>query len=221
MYSDPAQNLDIKLFSPNAAQNLVAQAAERANSTSAIVVLQVGARRIVFPGDSDIAQWRLIRQHRGSPLTCDVLAIPHHGGLVGGQVNANDLKLLYGDCLEPRVAIVSVGTSNTHGHPLPEVISALTRCGSAVVCTQITKKCCDRLESLRPAVLQPLQHVGKSRPIGDFTATGNSRNVACAGTVLVRIDRQRVEVERLAEHQDAVDRLTQTAAGGPLPLCCR
>ncbi|HQU45703.1 MAG: hypothetical protein B7Z73_12055 [Planctomycetia bacterium 21-64-5] len=136
-------------------------------------------------------------------------------------MDAAELKSLYDDCVQPKVAVVSVGTSNTHGHPRPEVISALTGCGSAVVCTQITNQCCDRLESLRPAVLQPSQHVGKSRAIRDATATGNSRNVACAGTVLVRIDRQHVEVDRLAEHQDAIDHLLQIAAPGPRPLCRR
>jgi len=54
--------------------------------------------------------------------------------------------------------------------------------------------------------------------MGDFSTTAKkSRNVACSGTTIVKIDTPKLVVERLKEHQDAVDHLL--ASGRATPLC--
>lgn len=85
-----------------------------------------------------------------------------------------------------------------------------------MLCTQITKKCCDDLEALRPGVLTPV-FPGAAKPSKDLTGSGNSRNVACAGTVLARVTADNLEIDRLAEHRANVDAIPVRV--GTRPLC--
>jgi hypothetical protein len=49
--------------------------------------------------------------------------VPHHGSLTSSTVE-------FIRALSPRVAVVSVGRSNTFGHPAPEVIDRYRRAGA-------------------------------------------------------------------------------------------
>lgn len=215
VWSDEARFARLLTISPTAAENLLAQNARSPNATSAILVLEFGERRIVFASDSVISQWREIRQRIGRRLRCDVLAVPHHGGQF--HDSPADLAWLFEEALSADVAVISVGTSNEHGHPRQDVVQSLTAHGAKVMCTQITSQCHIDLESLRPAVLQPILHLGRSSPTPDRTRGGASRNVACAGTVRVSLTPSSVEVDRLDQHQQAVDHLA--AIGPTMPLC--
>lgn len=215
VWSDDSRLARLRTFSPSAAENLLAQAAGQQNPTSAVIFLDVGDQRIIFAADSEVNQWREIRQRSGRRMACGVLAVPHHAGRTHNS--PEDLAWLFDEALSADVAVISVGTSNTHGHPRQDVVTALTARGAIVLCTQITRRCHNNLEVLRPAVLRPVLHLGRSAPTRDVTKGGNSRNVACAGTVRVSLSAAGIEVERLAVHQQAVDQL---AVAGPVcPLC--
>jgi competence protein ComEC len=208
-----AASTTLKTYSPAAADNLLAQAGGDANSTSAILFLDARNGRIIFAADASVEQWREIRRKSGQRFSCTVLAMPHHAGVTA---NAKELQWLFTEGLDPKVAVVSVGTSNTHGHPRADVIQAMSALGIKVVCTQITKQCCDDLEFLRPGVLRPLTHPGLSSPTEDKTPSGKSRNVACSGTVRAIVSDDQIVVERLSDHQDAVGRLATSKLGHPL-----
>ena len=205
--------VSLNTYSPTAGINLLAQSAGVQNATSAVLFFDVAKNRIVFAADSEVGQWRDIHQRVG-PISCSVLAVPHHAGK--SHQSSADLNWLFGTAIQPQVAIVSVGTSNTHNHPREDVVRALRACGASVLCTQITKKCSSNLESLRPGVLSPPIIPARSSATIEQTAAGHSRNVACAGTVLAHIDANRVNVDRLAQHQAAVDRLACSTYGSPL-----
>jgi competence protein ComEC len=213
LYRDDAQGLDLKIYAPTFDENLRAQDARNTNATSAVLILCRGRSKVVFPGDSVINQWRRIRQMSGGVVVCEILAVPHHAGII--WPHERELDWLYSEGVRPKFAVVSVGTSNTHHHPRREVIHALVRAGAKVLCTQITDQCCDRLESLRPGIL-PLVLPGQSRPDSKQTRSGKSRDMACAGTVMAEVHPDRVVIQRLENHQDAVNRLSQTAGGHPL-----
>ena len=206
-------NASLATYSPTTGINLLAQSAGVQNATSAVLFFDVGNNRIVFAADSEIQQWRDIHARAGT-ISCNVLAVPHHAGKL--HQSSSDLQWLFGQAIQPQVAVVSVGTSNNHNHPREDVIRALRACGASVLCTQITQQCCSNLEALRPAVLSPLTILGRSSATADLTKSGNSRNVACAGTVVATIDAQHVEIDRIAQHQAAVDRLASNAHGSPL-----
>lgn len=218
VWADQASTARLRTYSPTVAENLLSQEAQQQNPTSAVLFLDVRHQRIIFASDSEVSQWREIRRKSGRLMTCNVLAVPHHAGRT--HSSPRDLNWLFDEALAADVAVVSVGTSNTHGHPRQDVIESLTGHGVKVLCTQITRRCYDgNLETLRPGVLRPIVFPGRSSPNCDVTGSGNSRNVACAGTVRVSITDAGVEVDRLKEHQSAVDRLADSDRD--CPLCRR
>jgi competence protein ComEC len=217
VWKDESKSIRLQTFSPSAVENLMAQDGEKPNATSAVLFLQSGANRVIFAADSEVPQWKEIHRASGKKLECDVLAVPHHAGKM--HSSRRDLKWLYEDVLSATTAVVSAGTSNTHGHPRSDVIEAMTASGMHVLCTQITRRCNGNvrdLEHLRPGVLRPQTHLGRSSAAKDLTDSGHSKNVACAGTVRVEITATDVIVERLADHQRAVDRLPRNATACPL-----
>lgn len=209
---EPAE-LSLSAWSPRFGENLQAIGSRSPNATSGVLVLQVGGGRVVFAGDSTISQWRTIRQGREHPLQCDILAVPHHGGIVWSD--REEIGWLYTEGVRPRHAIISAATSNTDRHPRPEVIQELISAGATVICTQITQQCRDSLEPVRPGVLRP-EHPGRSSSTPDYTKSGRSRNVACGGTMVAEFARYRFVLHRLDEHRAGVDRLARESEGHPL-----
>jgi competence protein ComEC len=227
VFEEPAKDLSLELLFPTFRDNLDAQFGARPNDSSAVLVLFCGKRKVVFPGDSALGDWRRIRDRLGRPIPADILAVPHHGGNVverqGPRESAadydsrvsRDLSWLYSEGVHCRFAVVSVGTSNTYGHPKPPVIASLRSCGAQVICTQITRQCHDNLEGLRPGVRRAAFPSQSKRNL-DLTARGNSRNVACAGTVIAEIGPDLVNIHHLDEHQRGVDGVSKTIGGHPL-----
>ncbi len=214
IWSDDARSLKLTTYSPAAVENLLAQESETPNPTSAVLFLDVRGERIVFAADSEVTQWREIHRKFGGRMTCKVLAVPHHAGRAHNSLD--DLDWLFGEALDVDVAVISVGTTNQHKHPREDVVSAMTSRGTKILCTQITRRCHGQLESLRPGVLRPQTLVGRSSASHDVTSRGNSRNVACAGTIRVDSTNAGLVVDRLNDHQRAVDKLPQTATHCPL-----
>ncbi len=212
LYEELTNYVDLKVFSPQAAENLFAAEDRTPNAASAVLVLTIQGRKIVFAGDSTIDQWKEIRNHRDGPLECDLLSAPHHGGLCG---DPNDLTWLYREGLKTRYAIISVATSNQYGHPREDVVRAMTSSGAIVICTQMTRLCHSDLESIRPGVLRQFGSCA-SRASTDRTAGGSSRNVACAGTIEAEVVDGTFKIRRLDEHQLGVNRLLHVLGGDPL-----
>ena len=223
-------DLSVELLFPNIFENIQGQATGDSNVTSAVVLLRCGDRRILFPGDAKLDAWKAIRQKRDGPIQCDVIAVPHHGGQIVRSVRKGedyadfsaairpDLEWLYSDCIRSQYAVISVGTSNDYKdkHPTPAHVEALRTARSKILCTQITDRCHEDVEQLRPGVLSPRALPGESNPATIRTAHGASRDVACAGTILVQIQPDKVNVERYAEFQSAIDEKLSPPAGHAL-----
>lgn len=216
-------DIELKILAPTFGQLVGAQVADDANAASGVLVLRAGDKTVVFPGDSHYRQWEAIKARRGARLDCDVMAVPHHGGIVWDadwtavEVDAG-LDALYQQFVRPRYAVVSVGTSNTYDHPRAAVVRALRKADATVLCTQMTSRCHPDLEARRAAPVLPLlaEVPGASRADTDRTDEGDSRNVACAGTVVVDVSAARLVVRRQLDHQNGVARI-----GPDLPLCRR
>ncbi len=177
-----------------------------------VLVLDYLGRRVVFAADSVIPQWRKIYERRGNQtLECDVLAVPHHGGLVEGT--GADLDWMYDRAVQCDVAVFSVGTVLRPKHPRAEVVAKLCSIGATVVCTELTSQCHKQPQALKPGVLQPQVHLGRA-----MNAPKQSY-IACAGTVMATISDGKIEIDRLSSHQIAVDRLATNPTGEKCPLC--
>ncbi len=221
LFIDVTTGLRIRLYSPTLIENWSAQAGRTPNATSGILSLDCGERRIIFPGDSTVEQWRQVHlRNGGAPISCDVCAVPHHGGKVAyaDKDEAADLAFMYESALRPKYAVVSVGTSNGHGHPRPRVIEKLVEQKFHVLCTQLTKQCSDNVESLRLGV-RPPDEPCRSLRRRDVTLSGKPRNLACAGTVIAEIRPDQVTIHRLKDHERGVDRLAIKSGGHPLCRC--
>lgn len=229
--SNSADSVRLELLFPTFFDNIDGQAAGNQNYTCGVMLLQCGRKRVLFPGDAEIDAWRSINRTRnGHPVECDVMAVPHHGGqIVRYRTNDEtyeelheaitaDLDWLYTEAIKSETAIISVGTSNSYPdqHPLPPQIDAVKKSGACVMCTQITSRCSDDLERLRPGVLDPAATPCQSRRTTTTTSTGRSTDIACAGTILVQIGPDEIRVERHSDHTAAIDSKLTTSADHPL-----
>ncbi len=212
IWQDTKLNATLRVLAPLPVQNIQAEQHRNANATSAVLILDVRSHRIVFGADSALVEWQDIHAMFGK-IACDVLATPHHGGTIHTDQAA--LDWLYNDALGARHAVISVGTTNTYGHPRADVVRSLRASGATVLCTQMTEQCSDDLESLRTSIT-PKTHVGASSNVKQLNLSGRSRNVRCAGTVRVKLVAGKLNIDNLSAHQVAVKNLPQKSK---CPLC--
>jgi beta-lactamase superfamily II metal-dependent hydrolase len=219
VWADPSSVATLRVFAPIAAQNLIAKEANNQNATSAVLILDFKStnkvNRIVFAADSQLQEWQDIFQKYGNVI-CDVLSVPHHGGHVGGK--AEDTEWLYSTAISADVALISAATTSKH-HPRIEVVEALTRNGTKVMCSQISNRCTKDLEGARETGI-PLLHSSQSSTVPKFKTTPTKKQksirVPCAGTVRVELGPSTLKVDSAIEHQQFVQSLTTSPV---CPMC--
>jgi hypothetical protein len=124
LFDDRRIGVRLEILHPSFEANLGAQEAGEPNATSGVLRLRCGSRSIVFAGDATVEAWRDIHKlMRDQPIVCDILAVPHHGGVIwpgrGEERVRRELAWLYGEAVRCRYAVISVGTGNGEGHPPP------------------------------------------------------------------------------------------------------
>ncbi|WP_127783474.1 ComEC/Rec2 family competence protein [Rhodococcus sp. X156] len=96
------------------------------NDYSVVLSARTAAGRVLLTGDvEESGQSALL--HSGADLRADVLKVPHHGS----RFSVPEFL----DAVHPRLAVVSVGTGNTYGHPNAGVLDHLARQGATTVRT--------------------------------------------------------------------------------------
>jgi len=86
------------------------------NENSLVLHVEHPEGSALLTGDAEVvAQERLLRDP--AALRADVLKVPHHGGATNAE------RFLA--AVAPRVALISVGADNDHGHPTPETLGSL------------------------------------------------------------------------------------------------
>lgn len=218
----------LDILAPDFIQNLQAVEDRNANSTSGILLLGCGSRRVIFAGDSTIPEWQGVMERRKRPFECDLVTVPHHAGAVWERQRAGETKRafevriqkelhwFYSSAVKANLCIVSVGSNNQHRHPRPEVMAALLHAGIVPICTQMTRRCATDLEAQRGRSL-PLVIPSRSLLRRDLNERNPSRNVPCAATVVVELREEGIVVQRFADHQTMIDRII--ARHGGTPLC--
>lgn len=225
IWASAARGARLEIISPCFMEVMTGVAAGDPNATCGILVLRVGKRAVVFGGDALLSQWQSAKKRVGEVLEADVLAVPHHAGIIWPanltprQIEIA-LEVLYSQVVKPKVAIISTGTKPGVHHPRADVIRALKRAGAKVMCAQMTKRCTSNLEGSRTLQSQTVQRsaLGRSSPLRLVTSSGASNHVACAGSVLVEITATGLTVHQLSSH-DAFVRIVPTSAkAGPMCL---
>ena len=98
------------------------------NEASVVVRARYGAVRFLLVGDAERAEerWLLARDSLG--LRAEVLKVGHHGSIT----STTEAFLR---AVRPAIALVSVGSGNTYGHPNAHVLASLATSGATVLRT--------------------------------------------------------------------------------------
>lgn len=108
------------------------QAEKNVNDASIIVRAQVGGTTVMSLGDLEVAGQRALLARLNGAAPFDVVKVAHHG-------SRHQLPALI-EAIDARVALVSVGADNRHGHPAP---SALELYGTYAAAVLRTDECGD------------------------------------------------------------------------------
>lgn len=159
------------------------------NLASAALRIERGGTAVLVGGDAPLSSWERLEPNLFGAHT---FRVPHHGGELEKGQAWKAFADLY-DAVKPKQAIVSVGTCNGYGHPLPVHLEAMRRGGQCrVLCTQMTARCHRNLPRVRDDALAvasypepPYRH----RAAPGHPSTRRQVEVPCAGTVLISLDR--------------------------------
>lgn len=214
IYSDNDKNIALKLFYPDLMDSLKSEesGARRANRTSGVLGLFCGNRNIVYSSDATIVSWESIAEKMSDsiPLRCDVMTVAHHGGRISDNRSEESQaqERLYSEIINPQFGVISVGSSNQYGHPLASTISALQNNNVKILCTQITPRCFDDLESIRPGLVKPF--FGPSQSTAKVRKTSQahwSKGVGCVGSIVVEVSPNKVNVRPYNTLQREINQL--------------
>ena len=104
------------------------------NEASVVVRARYRAVRFLLVGDAERAEERWLLARDSLALRAEVLKVGHHGSMT--STTEDFLR-----AVRPAVALVSVGSGNTYGHPNVQVLASLAASGATVLRT-------DRLGSI-------------------------------------------------------------------------
>lgn len=96
------------------------------NEASTVVRARYGAVRFLLTGDAEAGEESWLLEHAAGLLAADVLKTGHHG-------SSTSSTPAFVDAVAPRIALVSVGTGNTYGHPSADVMRRLVDRGTTVL----------------------------------------------------------------------------------------
>jgi len=136
---------------------------------------------------------------RGEALKADVFKFPHHGSWYDGEPSLSRILEL----VDPSVVVISVGSTNSYGHPSVETLNLLRSHHGNVrfLCTQATDKCHGEPESIASQArdLLPSENQGGH-------SFRNERSCPCAGTITVRLSTDELTTSpTLEQHNRVID----------------
>ncbi len=99
-------------------------ARSEANETSTVLRITHLGARVLLAGDVEAEAQADLLAAVPDQLSAEVLAVPHHGAAT------SDVDFLAH--VAPRVALISAGADNRHGHPHEAIVSALEALGTQV-----------------------------------------------------------------------------------------
>ncbi len=98
------------------------------NDRSLVLAARVPGHRLLLTGDVEAAaERRLVREQPGA-LAADLLKIAHHG-------SRSSTGSAFLRAVAPRIALISAGVGNSHGHPHRQVLERLRGAGIKVLRT--------------------------------------------------------------------------------------
>ena len=191
-------DVEVSVLHPSLADHLDALARSNPNASSVVLKIESSEARILLGADIEITGWKAILD-RGADLKADVFKFPHHGAWYVGTPSLKHIL----DQVNPSLVVISVGSTNSYGHPSVETLDLLRSYPANVrfVCTQATTRCHGDPEAISheaTGFLPPESLGGQS--------SRKERSCPCAGNVTVRITSDGVAVSPTsAQHSRVID----------------
>ncbi len=140
-----------------------------ANSDSLVLLVEAGARRLLFTGDCTGPAENAVGAYcaRGPPIS--VLKVAHHGSRYSTTTS-------FLDDTRPRVAVISVGP-NSYGHPSPDTVARLKTAGARIYTTMQNG---DITLSITPGGSMSWSFSLRSRPVTGVAAASAAGGAAAA-----------------------------------------
>ncbi|MEO6443652.1 MAG: DNA internalization-related competence protein ComEC/Rec2 [Gemmatimonadaceae bacterium] len=98
------------------------------NNASVVLQVAYGDVRLLLMGDAEAEEEAWLVRRYGAALRSQVLKVGHHGSATSSTPG-------FLDQVQPRVALISVGTGNRYGHPSPGVLRELDERGAHLLRT--------------------------------------------------------------------------------------
>jgi len=115
--AETATELRLTFFAPH--PPFIADSRSNVNANSMVFRMDYGDVCMIHAGDAEAeTENRVLAEVPAPLLACPLLKVAHHGG----RHSSTDAFL---DAVSPKVAIVSAGRFNRHGHPSPETLRKL------------------------------------------------------------------------------------------------
>ena len=97
------------------------------NSTSVVIRMQNNSKSYLFMGDAE-----KVNEDARIWTKSDILKVGHHGSSTSSSLN-------FLEQVQPKIAIIEVGTGNKYGHPHEEVVKRLEKIGATIYRTDLQK----------------------------------------------------------------------------------
>ena len=191
-------DVEIFILHPSKADLMEALSNNNPNDSSIVLRIDYAGARILLSADVQQMGWKWMVD-RNTDLKADVFKFPHHGAWYEGEPSLSEIV----DRVDPSVVVISVGTTNSYGHPFPDTLRLLRsrQCSVRFMCTAATPRCHSEPEVMASQVreLLPLESQGGH-------SYHNPRSCPCAGHVTIRISSTGVEVNpTLEQHGHVID----------------
>ena len=134
-------------------------------------------------------------------LTSNVVKIPHHGAY---PKNGDDLKQLL-ETINAEIAVLSVGSTNGHGHVVPELFNLLINLQNddskrlnKFACTEVTRTC-----------------VHSASDISTMKKSGLAKQQLCAGEITIFAETSgKWQLQTETDHENVISTLKYPACKG-------
>jgi len=182
-----------RIIYPKRMQQKEAFTKENYNLASVLLYIIFANQKILYTGDLPYAGWEKV--DNGEDLKSDVFKVPHHGGkitqLPGKEIQKEYTRKIL-ESVDPNFALISVGSSNKHGHPLREVIETIVthQTKPHLLCTQMTGQCCPD-NNIKEKIHRFYEEQLGNREEKRIFKLGSQQGTLCAGTIRVTFDKNR------------------------------
>ncbi|HUF30791.1 MAG TPA: DNA internalization-related competence protein ComEC/Rec2, partial [Gemmatimonadaceae bacterium] len=99
-----------------------------ANEASIVALVRFGSVSVLLTGDAEQGEEEWLLRNARERLRADILKVGHHGSRTSSTP-------AFVEAVGPRLALVSVGTGNTYGHPNAERLRGIAASGATVLRT--------------------------------------------------------------------------------------